>query len=102
MDGFAGAKLDGFAGHPHLLPLVAGEVHFDAVALAIVEGVMLKAAEVEFSVELAVDPHEDVEIEGAGYPGSIVVSGVNDPIVFLQIGAHNQSGSAAKNDRDVA
>ena len=35
--------------------LQAGEMHLDAVALAIVEGVVLEAVELEVAAELAVD-----------------------------------------------
>ena len=47
VDGLAGAELERFAGHLHLLPFEAGEMHFDAVALAVVEGVMLECVELE-------------------------------------------------------
>ena len=78
MDGFAGAEIDGFAGHPHLLTLPAGEMHFDAVTLAIVKGVMLERVEVEIAAELAVDAREQVEIERGGDAGGVVVGGVED------------------------
>jgi hypothetical protein len=42
VDGFAGAEFDGLAGHFHLLPLRARQVHLDAMPLAVVEGMMLE------------------------------------------------------------
>jgi len=41
-------------------------MHFDAVALAIVEGVMLEAVAPEGAAELAIDAREQVEIEFGG------------------------------------
>src|SRR5579884_43489 len=45
VDGLARAEVDRLAGHPHLLSLQTGEVHLDAVALAIVEGMVFEAFE---------------------------------------------------------
>ena len=66
VDGFAGAEFDCFAGHLHLLPLQAGKMHLDAVPLAVVEGVMLEAVELEIAAQLAVDAREQIEIELGG------------------------------------
>src|SRR5712692_2013659 len=63
VDGLAGAHLDGSAGDPHLLAPLAGEVHLDAVALGIVEGMVAEACEVEVAVELAIDARQQVEVE---------------------------------------
>ena len=38
-------------------------MHLDARALAVVEGVVLEACEVEIAAELAVDARQQVEIE---------------------------------------
>src|SRR5262245_66140250 len=47
VDGFAGAEIDGFPAHAHLLPLQAGEVHLDPRLLAVIEGVMLERRQLE-------------------------------------------------------
>src|SRR3954452_6508084 len=96
MDGFAGAEIDACARHPHLLPLVAGEVHLDTLALAIVEGVMLEAVDVEFPIKLAVDPYQEVEIERLRHAGGIVIGRVENTAVLLQIGADDQCCAAAE------
>src|SRR3954462_12507191 len=96
MDSFAGAEIDAFAGHAHLLPLVAGEMHLDTLALAIVEGVMLEAVEIEFPVNLAVNPYQEVEIERLRHAGGIVIGRVENTAVLLQIGADDQRRAAAK------
>ena len=63
VDRLAGAEFDRAAGHPHLLALLAGEMHLDAMALGIVEGVVAEAVEVEIAAELAVDARQQVEVE---------------------------------------
>ena len=44
----------------------------DAVTLAIVKGVMFEAVEIEFAVELAIDAHQQIEIEGCGHALGLV------------------------------
>ena len=52
--------------HLDALALEAGQMHLDARALAVEEGVMLEAAEVEVGAELAVDARQQIEIELRG------------------------------------
>src|SRR5580704_3096070 len=51
MDGLAGAEIDRRAVEAHLLPSCRGEVHFDSVVRAVVEGVMLEGPEIEVGAE---------------------------------------------------
>src|SRR5262249_61751096 len=53
VDRLSGAELDDASGHAQLLTLLADEVHLDAVALAIVERVVVEARKIEIAVELA-------------------------------------------------
>ena len=78
VDGLTGAEIETFAGHFHLLPLEAGEVHFDAVALTVVEGVMLEGFEVEGAAQFAIDAGQQIEIEFGGDAGLVVVGGVEN------------------------
>src|SRR5262249_35428764 len=55
VDRLSGAELDDASGHAHLLTLLADEVHLNAVALAIVERVVVEARKIEIAVELAID-----------------------------------------------
>src|ERR1700691_4324521 len=66
VDGLAGAKLDGGAAHPHLLPLRAGKMHLDAAAAGVEESVVLERGEIEIGTELAIDAREQIEIELGG------------------------------------
>src|SRR5512137_1161892 len=72
MDGFAGAEVDDLAGHLDLLPLQAGEMHFDAMALAVVERAMLENIQPESTAKLAVDAREQIEIEFGGHACGVV------------------------------
>src|SRR4029453_9386091 len=58
VDGLAGAELDGAAGRVRLLGLRAGEMHFDPLAFAVVEGLMAEFRQVEVAREFAVDASE--------------------------------------------
>ena len=53
MDGFAGAELDRPAAHVDLLADAAGQVHLDALALAIVKGLMAEGRELGADFDLA-------------------------------------------------
>src|SRR5436189_3360178 len=58
MNGFAGAEVEGLACYLHFLPLETGKMHFDAMTLAIVKGVMLESIEPECTAKLAVNSRQ--------------------------------------------
>src|SRR3981081_1976590 len=58
VDGLAGAEFEHPACHPHLLSFVAGEMHFDAAAIGIVESMVAEICKIEIAIELAVDARE--------------------------------------------
>src|SRR5690242_11258504 len=66
VDGLAGAKVDGFAGDFHLLPLQACKMHLDAMPLAIIERMMFEHVETESAAKLAIDARKQIEIELGG------------------------------------
>ena len=78
MDGLAGTELDRLLAEPDLLPLGAGKMHFDAVTLVVVKGVVLEGSEIEIGAQLAVDPGEQIEIEFRGYAFGVVVGAVEN------------------------
>src|SRR5215813_427963 len=78
MDGFAGAKVDGLPCHFHTLALEACEMHFDAMTLAVIKGVMFKSIEAECAPELAINSREQIKIELCGDPLSVVIGSVED------------------------
>ena len=73
VDGLAGAEIDRLAVDAHLLPLGAGKMHFDAVVLAIVAGVMLERGEIEIGAEFAIDARQQIEIELRGHALGVVI-----------------------------
>jgi len=77
--GTAGA--DGLAG-------LADEVHFDSAEAGIVEGVVGEAIHREGAFEFSIDAVQEVEVEGRGDFGGVVVGRVKDCGVFFQIDAN--------------
>src|SRR5262245_38799001 len=63
MDRFARTKIHRLASNSYLLAFQAGEVHFDAVFFTIVKCMVLEHVERKIPTELAVDAHQQVEIE---------------------------------------
>src|SRR5664280_1372880 len=97
MNGLAGAEVEALAGGLDLLALEAGEMHFDAVALAVEESVMLEAVEIEGATEFAIDAREQIEIERSGDAGLVVIGGVEDLGRLDQVDADDQRGAGAEN-----
>src|SRR5262245_17020796 len=73
MDGFAGTKLDDLSRHLDPLALDAGKMHFDAMTLAVVKGVMLKSVEIECAAELTINSRQQIEIELCGNALGVIV-----------------------------
>src|SRR5262249_8450771 len=93
VDGLARTEFNEPARDPRLLPLLAGEVHFDAMTLGIIEGVMAEAAKIEVGAQLTVDPRQQIEIEPGGHAGGVVVGGVEDTRVLHQVDPDDQMGA---------
>ncbi len=102
VNGFAGAEVDAFAGNAHALALEARQMHFDARALAVEEGVMLEAREVELGAELAIDAREQIEIELRGDALRVVVGLLQDLRVLHQIDADDEDRAVAEDAAGVA
>ena len=102
VDGLAGAKGDRRAMDFHLLPLGAGEVHFDPILLAIVEGMMLERSQIEVGAEFAIDARQEIEIEFCRHAFGIVVGRTQDIRVFDQVDADHQHRAGPKNGAGMA
>ena len=72
------AKAMRAAGDGHDLVGEAADVDLDAALGCVVEGVVREPVEIEIGVELAVDPLEQVEVEGGGDAPRVVVGGLED------------------------
>ena len=81
----AGLGPDGFTGGEGETHIEGGDVddliikgtkmHFDAVGLLVEEGLVFEPGEVEIAAQFPVDAAEQIEIEGRGNAGGVVVSG---------------------------
>jgi len=56
MNGLAKTEIDRLAVHAHFLPLDAGKMHLDAVAVAVLASVVLERRLIEIGAEFAMDP----------------------------------------------
>src|SRR5260370_35885816 len=56
MNGLAETEINRLAVHAHFLPLEAGKMHLDAVAVAVVASVMLERRHVQIDAEFSMDP----------------------------------------------
>ena len=84
-------------GRPDVGGLVgeADEVHFDPPLPRLVEGVVAEAVEAEVAAQLAVNAGQQVQVEVAGDAGRVVVGGVQQVRVFLQVHADQDAAAGA-------
>ena len=84
---FAGSEIKFAIAEVNGLRLIADQVHLDAVRLLIVNGPMPPLRELEVRTQLAIRPHQHIEIEESGHPRAVVVGGFQDFTRFLEIDA---------------
>lgn len=84
-DRFASRKLEFLAADPHGLVRLADEMHLDAAFALIVNGLMPPERKIEIRAELAVGAGEQIEVELGRHPGAVIVGGLQDFAVFLEI-----------------
>ena len=72
------------------LRMPARQVHLDASGLGMVDGAVAEAVEVERAVQLAVDARQQIEVERGGDASGVVVGGVENARVLLQVDADQQ------------
>src|SRR5437764_12680847 len=90
MDCLPDAEREALAENAHLLAPAAGEMHLDAIELAVVERMMLERGDVEIRAELAIDAHQQIAVELRSHALSIVVSGVKQFRIFDEINADDE------------
>src|SRR6185312_12626759 len=61
VDRFSGSEIGAFAANADALALQARQMHLDARALAVEEGVMLEAGQIELGAKFTVDPRQQIE-----------------------------------------
>lgn len=77
----------------HTLIGAADEMHLDAARVRIVKGVVPEAIETEIACQLAVDARQKIEVERRGDACAVVVGGVQDRGILLEVGAQQQSAA---------
>src|SRR5690348_3892756 len=73
--------------HGHDLVRAAANEDLDLAGLGVVMRVMRETREVEVAAKLAIDPLEEVEVEGRGHAARIVIGRIDDLWILLQIDA---------------
>src|ERR1044072_3108537 len=73
------------------LSLAAGDVHFYPSELLVIDGSMRELLYVELASKLAVDPHEQVQVEGRSHAERVIVSRQQYVSRFLQVGPNQQN-----------
>jgi hypothetical protein len=84
-DRFAFCKVEDSAGGVDELPYGADQLHLDAPFTYVVEGPVPETGEVEVAADLAVDAREKVQIEGGSDALLVVVGGVQNVVILLEI-----------------
>ena len=101
MDRFAGVEGEAVRADVHRLPGERYQVHLDAARSGVVEGIVREAPQVEVSAQLAIDAPEQVQVEGRGDALRVVVGGMQDVGVLLQVHAHQHpAGLAARHGEE--
>src|SRR5262249_47907033 len=90
MNGLTAAKVERLAAGTNLLTHQADEMHLDTALFLVVARAMAKARNIKLSTKLAVDAHEQIEVEGRGDPGFIVVGSGEHVRVFDQIDSDDE------------
>jgi osmoprotectant transport system permease protein len=90
-DRFPFRDCETFAADTHTLIGSADEMHLDTARRGIVKRVVPEAIEAEIAVQLAIDARQQIEVEGRRYACAVVVRGVQDRRVLLEIGAQQQA-----------
>src|SRR5215472_10461693 len=98
---FVFGEAEAGAGNARFLRNEAANVDFDPSLSLIVESDMLESVDLEVGVEFAVDALEEVEVEGGGNPGSVVVGGVEDLGILFQIDADQHLAAGTENTRVI-
>src|SRR5262245_36734109 len=90
VNGLAGCELDNAASDVDLLLPGAHQMHLDAPALAFVERPMAERIEIEIGGKLAIEAHEQIEVELRGHALGVVISSVENAGVLDEIDADDE------------
>src|ERR1019366_3172822 len=77
-------------------------MHFDAMAIAVIDGTMHERADVEITAQFAVDAMEHIEVEARGDARGIVIGVVQHALVLLEIDADHHPRAVPQNAAGAA
>jgi len=83
------------------LPVIADEVHLNAVFPGVVKRTVIERVDIEICIELTVYPVQQVKIESGSYAVCIIVRGMQLLRVFLQVNADQQCPAITRNPCQV-
>ena len=76
------AKMKFLAADMNRLVRLADQVHLDAAVALVVNRLVPPERKIEIRAELAIRPHEQIQIEFRGHAGAVVVGGFQNFAVF--------------------
>jgi len=79
----------------------AQQMHLDAASDGIVEGIVIEGVGVEVGAKLAANAGDQVAVERGGHALAVVVGGVKEMRIFLEIDADQQSAGWAAQPGDA-
>ncbi len=100
-DGLAGGEPEPLARHLHRLRRRADQVHLDAAARRVVEGVVREGGRIEAGIQDAVEMAERVEVERRRHPLPVIVGRFEHGSVLLQVHADEQAAARPDGARDA-
>ena len=84
------------------LLLAADEMHLDPASLFIQKRAVLELGQIEVTAELAIDPGQQIQIEGRSHAEGVVIGRFDDPFRLLQIRPQQHRISSDQNPPDIA
>ena len=95
MDGFARGEREAVARHTHDLVLAADQMHLDAALDRVPDRAMLERSQIEVSIQFAIDPAQQVQIERRGDALGVVIGRDQGRLVLRQIQPNKEAGLRA-------
>ena len=97
MNEFALGETEAAVGDRRLLVGEAADIDFDASLALAVESEVFEQIEVEIAVEFAIDALEQVEVEGRGHPGPIIVGRFENPDILFKVDTDQHLAAGPEN-----
>src|ERR1700733_9844442 len=78
VNSFALSEAKRLPGDMNRLTPAADQMHFDPALVLVIDRTVAETCEIEVTIQLAIDADQQVQIEGCGDVGRIVVDGLED------------------------